>query len=74
MQLWFNSQRPKSSLSSQENGNLIILSESSYQKINEHQIPVERHAIAATANAPGVLDSYVRIAWKSWATSGRVAF
>jgi hypothetical protein len=37
-------------------GNSITLSEASYDEINQRRIPLERHAIAAFAHAPGLLD------------------
>ena len=47
-------------------GNVVTLSESFYQEIDAHRIPVERHVVAGSAHAPGVLDFYLWIVWKSW--------
>ncbi|HXW14691.1 MAG TPA: replication protein RepA, partial [Terriglobia bacterium] len=44
----------------------ITLSESFYQEVTQHPIPVERQIVACLANAPGLLDFYVWIVWKSW--------
>jgi Plasmid encoded RepA protein len=71
MKLWFNATERHGPLPAEEHGNLVTLSESFYREIDEHRIPVERHVVAALANAPGVLDFYVWIAWKSWIVNGR---
>jgi len=47
-------------------GNTITLSEAFYDEINQHRIPIERHAVAAFAHSPGVLDFYVWLVWKYW--------
>jgi hypothetical protein len=54
--------------------NTITLSEAFYKEIDAHRIPVEREVIAAFANAPGVLDFYLWLVWKSWAVNGIPAF
>jgi hypothetical protein len=46
--------------------NTIILSQVFYDEINQHRIPVERHAVAAFAHSPGVLDFYIWLVWKCW--------
>ena len=71
MNLWFNTKHPLSAGPGCEQGNLITLSESFYQEIDAHRIPVERHVVAALAHAPGVLDFYLWIVWKSWTVKGR---
>jgi hypothetical protein len=43
------------------------------REIDEHRIPIEREVVAALAHAPGVLDFYVWLVWKSWAVNGRPA-
>ncbi|MGH9440422.1 MAG: replication protein RepA, partial [Terriglobia bacterium] len=53
-----------------ETENVIELTDSFFQEINQHRIPVEREVIAALANAPGLLDFYVWLAWKSWSLRG----
>ncbi|HEV2498968.1 MAG TPA: replication protein RepA [Terriglobia bacterium] len=47
------------------------MSESFYREIDEHRIPIERYVVVALANAPGVLDFYLWIVWKSWTINGR---
>jgi len=66
MLLWFNRANPQDSGSVPHQGNIITLSESFYEEINQHPIPVERQVVAGLANAPGLLDFYVWIVWKSW--------
>ena len=41
-------------------------SDAFYEEINGHRIPVEREVVALLANAPGVLDLYVWLVWKTW--------
>jgi hypothetical protein len=53
--------------------NVITLSQAFYDEINQHPIPVEREVIAALANAPGVLDFYVWLVWRSFTLRGRPA-
>jgi hypothetical protein len=48
----------------------VLLSEAFYREIVERPIPVEREVIAAVAHAPGLLDFYVWITWKSWTVNG----
>jgi hypothetical protein len=50
------------------------LSEAFYKEIDEHRIPVEREVIAALAHAPGLLDFYVWVVWKSWTLNGGRAY
>lgn len=71
VKLWFSAPATEARLSAAEDGNLITLSEPFYREIDEHRIPVERHVVAALANAPGVLDFYLWLVWKSWTVNGR---
>jgi hypothetical protein len=50
--------------------NLIVLSEAFYDEIDQHRIPVEREVVALLVNAPGVLDLYVWLVWKTWTLNG----
>ncbi|MGO9270601.1 MAG: replication protein RepA [Terriglobia bacterium] len=45
--------------------NVITLSEAFYAEIDAHRIPVEREVVAALAHAPGILDFYLWIVWRS---------
>src|ERR1017187_4444655 len=65
--LWFTPDHAGSPGTEDGSSNTIILSEAFYDEINQHRIPVERHAVAAFAHSPGVLDFYVWLVWKSWA-------
>jgi len=47
-----------------------VLSEAFYDEIDQHRIPVEREVVALLANAPGVLDLYVWLVWKTWTLNG----
>jgi hypothetical protein len=66
MTLWFNTGEQTESETDGQFDNAIILSEAFYAEINSHPIPVERQVIAALANAPGVLDFYMWLVWRSW--------
>jgi len=72
MHLWFKGD--EGHLPPRENfENQIVLSEAFYREIDEHRIPVEREVVAALAHAPGALDFYMWLVWKSWTVKGRLA-
>jgi hypothetical protein len=73
MDLWFNNRDEVHVPAHVTFENEIVLSEAFYREIDEHRIPVEREAIAALAHAPGVLDFYMWLVWKSWTVKGRQA-
>jgi len=73
MHLWFNNRDEAPVPAHETFENEIVLSEAFYREIDEHRIPVEREAIAALAHAPGVLDSYMWLVWKSWTVKSRPA-
>lgn len=66
IQLWFNGADADSSPAGHGHENILTLSESFYNEIDQHRIPVVRQVIATLANAPGLLDFYIWIVWKSW--------
>ena len=65
LHLWFHHQEPATVPASSAQ-NLIVLSEAFYDEIDQHRIPVEREVVALLGNAPGVLDLYVWLVWKTW--------
>lgn len=71
MHLWFSAE--PGLRSAQDTENVIALTEAFYHEIQQHPIPVEREVVAALAHAPGVLDFYVWLAWKSWSLRGQSA-
>jgi hypothetical protein len=71
MRLWFADADPASEDGRFENA--ITLSDAFFRECNQHRIPVEREVVAALANAPGLLDFYVWLVWKSWSLRGRTA-
>jgi hypothetical protein len=71
MRLWFSTSEQQQPLPAEDFDNVITLSESFYREIDEHRIPVEREVVAALAHAPGVLDFYVWLVWKTWTVNGR---
>ena len=73
MQLWFNrSDHPQAS-AEDHSCNVVVLSPAFYRELAAHPIPVERDVVAALAHAPGLLDFYVWITWKSWTVNGLCA-
>ncbi len=50
--------------------NVITLSPAFYDEIQQHKIPVERRVVAALSNAPGPLDLYTWLAWRTWSAKG----
>jgi len=73
VRLWFNRSGTPESPQAEASGYSITLSEEFYREMSAHPIPVEREVIAALAHAPGLLDFYVWIAWKSWTVNERPA-
>src|ERR1017187_4141899 len=65
--LWFTPDHSAAPGTEDGSSNTVILSEAFCDEINQHRIPVERHAVAAFAHPPGVLDFYVWLVWKCWA-------
>ena len=70
MQLWFNSRDHLKASAEDNSCNVVVLSTAIYQELAAHPIPVEREVVAALAHAPGLLDFYVWITWKSWTVNG----
>jgi hypothetical protein len=66
LHLWFTPDHTERPAAEDYAGNTITLSEAFYDEINQHRIPVERHAVAAFAHAPGLLDFDVWLVWKCW--------
>ena len=66
MKLWFKADDKAPERASEKHDNVLTLSEAFYREIDEHRIPVEREVVAALAHAPGALDFYVWIVWRSW--------
>ena len=66
MKLWFKADDKAPERASERHDNVLTLSEAFYREIDEHRIPVEREVVAALAHAPGALDFYVWIVWRSW--------
>jgi hypothetical protein len=73
IELWFNRADHNSSAAACGRENTITLSQSFYDEIDQHRIPVERQVVATLANAPGLLDFYVWIVWKSWTLKNGIA-
>lgn len=73
MRLWFNSDPSAPDANRGVHENAITLSEAFHEEIDQHRIPVEREAIACFAQAPGSLDFYVWLVWKSWTVNATQA-
>jgi hypothetical protein len=65
MHIWYNREDTANSNGDGSN-NTIALSEAFHNEIERHRIPIERRVVAALANAPGTLDLYVWLVWRSW--------
>ena len=72
LHLWFHKTEPEPDASSNHE-NCAVLSEAFYNEIDQHRIPVEREVVAALANAPGVLDLYLWLVWKTWSLNNQFA-
>lgn len=70
MSLWFNTDGQECNHEQESFPNVITLSEAFYQEIDQHRLPAEREVIAALANAPGALDFYLWVLWRSWTVNG----
>jgi hypothetical protein len=66
VRLWFVGSAEQACAASNQCKNTITLSEAFYKEIDEHRIPAEREVVIALSGAPGVLDFYIWIAWKTW--------
>jgi hypothetical protein len=73
LHLWFNIADHPAPPEAEEPRNMITLSPAFYEEIDQHRIPVEREVIAALAHAPGILDFYIWLVWKSWTVRGDCA-
>ena len=69
LHLWFHRDQVIAQ-SAPSDENVVVLSEAFYEEINAHRIPVEREVVAALANAPGLLDLYLWLVWKTWSLNG----
>jgi Plasmid encoded RepA protein len=77
LRLWLDADTHRTVIptdTAQGEGNIVTLSEAFYSEIDQHRIPVERGVVAALAHAPGMLDFYLWIVWKSWTVNGRPAY
>jgi hypothetical protein len=73
MRLWFNSDSTTAITAQGAHQNVITLSKELQQEIDQHRITVEREAISCFAHAPGTLDFYIWLVWRSWALNGTQA-
>ena len=71
MQLWFNREGNVQPPAQETPYNVVVLSDVFYRELADHPIPVERDVVAALAHAPGLLDFYIWITWKSWTVNGQ---
>jgi hypothetical protein len=66
MQLWFTGSLDQTNLPLDEFENIIVLSESFWQELRNHPIPVDLHAVRALRASPGALDFYMWLTWRCW--------
>jgi len=72
MHVWFSDAVVRNQLAADKD-NIVTLSKPFYDEISQHRIPVEREVLAVLANAPGVLDFYIWLAWKTFTLRGPTA-
>jgi hypothetical protein len=72
LHLWFHKTEAEPD-PSPHHENCAVLSEAFYDEIDQHRIPLEREVVAALANAPGVLDLYLWLVWKTWSLNNHTA-
>jgi Plasmid encoded RepA protein len=73
MRVWYNRDGTEDP-NDEESEYTIALSEAFHEEIDRHKIPIERRVVAALANAPGILDLYVWLVWRTWSLeAGRQA-
>ena len=65
MHIWYNRDGTENP-NDEESENTIALSEAFHEEIDRHKIPIERRVVSALANAPGILDLYVWLVWRTW--------
>ena len=65
MHIWYNRDGAEYQ-NGEECENTVALSEAFHAEIDRHKIPIERRVVAALANAPGILDLYVWLVWRTW--------
>lgn len=63
MQLWF---RPKLSRAQPGARNLVTLSDSFWEEIQSHPVPIDAEVVRALANNPGCLDLYTWLSWRCY--------
>jgi Plasmid encoded RepA protein len=73
MKLWFTTDATNPPIEGGDQRNVITLSEAFYSEIDQHRIPLEREVVSALAHAPGMLDFYLWLVWKSWTINGHPA-
>lgn len=65
LQLWFAKDVKQPTLPS-EFRNTVVLSESFWEEIKRHPIPIDMAAVRALASSPGCLDFFLWLTWRSW--------
>jgi len=73
LHLWFHD-HDQPLLANEDAENTIVLSEAFYKEIDAHRIPVEREVVDALAHAPGILDFYIWLVWRTWTVNGSAAY
>lgn len=70
LQVWYTRDLDQVTLPDDDLRNMIVLSESFWNELQEHPIPVDLGFIRAFANAPGKLDFAVWLSWRCWKARG----
>jgi hypothetical protein len=65
LKVWYAKDRfNESGVDTEERGNIISLSESFWQEIQAHPIPVDLNVVRGLTNNPGCLDLYMWLVWR----------
>lgn len=67
LRLW-NTKSERGSTPERER-NVIVLSEAFWTEVEHHPIPIDREIVRSLANAPGTLDFYMWVSWRSYRLS-----
>ena len=64
LKVWYSTARSDEREEPAEQCNVIILSESFWQEIQAHPVPVDLNVVRGLTNNPGCLDLYMWLAWR----------
>jgi hypothetical protein len=66
MKVWYAKDLDQQQLPAEEFENVILLSQTFWDELSAHPIPINLNAIKLLANAPAELDFYTWLVWRCW--------